>query len=272
MKHIRIISPASAINPQYVVDAQARLESWGYRVSIGAHALGQHGCFSGTKEERLADINEAFADPDVDIILCSRGGYGLQQIVDKIVLPTRPKEQWPLVVGFSDITVLHALMSINNVPSLHAPMCEPIATMPENSPTLVRLREALAEGVVAETNVIGGNLSVLYGLQGTPYSLNHMIDRCATPPTLLLEDIGEKQYHIDRMLNNLRMSGVFARINGVIIGQFTNCPDDPKMGCSLEETIRSYFVEYGYPIISDAPYGHEDLNIPIYLSCNRLRK
>jgi muramoyltetrapeptide carboxypeptidase len=69
MKHIRIISPASAINPQYVVDAQARLESWGYRVSIGAHALGQHGCFSGTKEERLADINEAFADPDVDIIL-----------------------------------------------------------------------------------------------------------------------------------------------------------------------------------------------------------
>lgn len=272
MKHIRIISPASAIREDYVTDAKARLESWGYRVSIGAHALGQHGRFSGTEAERLEDLNAAFADEEVDILLCSRGGYGLQQIVDKIVLPTREKEDWPLVVGFSDITVLHALMSINGVPSLHAPMCKAIATLPEDSPALQGLREALEEGVSSELNVIGGNLSVLYGLQGTPYSLNEMIDRCAEPPALLLEDIDEQHYHIDRMLHNLRMSGVLSRIRGVIVGHFTNCPDDPRMGCSLEETIKSHFAEYGYPIIFGAPYGHEDLNLPVYLSCNRLRK
>lgn len=273
MKHIRIISPSSAVKPDYVFGAQKRLESWGFRVSIAAHALGQYGRFSGTIDERLQDINEAFADPDIDIILCSRGGYGLQQLVSKIELPQRPKDRWPLVVGFSDITVLHALMSVNNVPSLHAPMCKAIATLPDDAPAIQELYIALTEGPTGATDIVGGNLSVLYGLQGTPYSLSNIIDHCSTPPVLLIEDIDEKHYHIDRMLQSMRLSGVFSRIQGVIVGQFTNCPDDPEMGCSLQETIKQAFSSRNYPIfIQDAPYGHEDINLPIFLSCNRLRK
>ena len=111
MKHIRIISPASAIDAQWINRAKARLEQWGFSVSVGEHAYGNIGRFSATDEQRVADLNQALADPTVDIILCSRGGYGLQRIIDQIELPMRPKSQWPLVVGFSDITALHSLPS-----------------------------------------------------------------------------------------------------------------------------------------------------------------
>ena len=271
MKHIRIISPAGVIEPNYVTKAKDRLESWGFRVSLGTHVFDQYGRFAGTVEKRLEDINAAFADATVDIILCSRGGYGLQQIVDKIVLPTRPKEKWPLVVGFSDVTILHALMSVNGVPSLHASMCKALATLADEDDALVRLRKALDTGkmwknaVSAGKPIVGGNLSVLYGLQGTPYSLNAIIDRCEIAPLLLIEDICERHYHIDRMLNNLRLSGVLNKVSGVIVGQFTDCDDDPKMGCTVQQTIAHILSGYDFPVIWDAPYGHVDGNEPILL-------
>lgn len=270
MKHIHLLSPSGAIEHRYITQAQSRLESWGYCVSVGTHALDAYGRFAGTPADRLADLNEAFADSSVDIILCSRGGYGLQQIIDRIVLPDRPISQWPLVVGFSDITALHALLSFHGVPSLHAPMCKALATLPDDAPALILLREALegkaCESVFCGRKIIGGNLSVLYGLQGTPYSLNAIIDQCAESPVLLIEDIGERHYHIDRMLNNLRISGVLSRLSGVIVGQFTDCDDDPKMGCTLRETLAHYLCQYDYPVVWDAPYGHEDDNRPIMLS------
>ena len=250
MKHIRIISPSGVMDPNWIQQAEHRLEKWGFRVSRGQHVSAIYGRFAGTIEQRLIDLNEAFADESVDIILCARGGYGLQQIVDKIVLPTRQKEKWPLVVGFSDITVLHALMNV-----------------------LLQMHEALEKGkninalkgtALQGRKVIGGNLSVLYGLQGTHYSLNAIIDRCEDAPVLLIEDIGERHYHIDRMLHNLRLSGVLSRLSGVIVGQFTDCEDDPKMGCTVKETIAQVLVEYNYPVIWDAPYGHVDGNQPLF--------
>lgn len=273
MKHIRIISPSGAIEPEYIRLAQTKLQEWGFRVSIGVHALDTYGRFAGMPNDRLSDINEAFADESVDIILCSRGGYGLQQIMDKIVLPVRPRSQWPLVVGFSDITALHTLMSLHGVPSLHASMCKALATLPDSAPTLSLIHEALdgkvcAPSVFKGRKIIGGNLSVLYGLQGTPYSLNAIIDRCEEPPVLLIEDICERHYHVDRMLNNLRLSGVLSRLSGVIVGYFTDCDDDPKMSCTLRETLENYLCQYDYPVVWDAPYGHEDDNRPIMFSMN----
>ena len=272
MKHIRIVSPSGVIEPDYIHHAKSRLESWGFRVSIGQHAFDVHGRFAGTAADRLSDLNEAFADSSIDVILCSRGGYGLQQIIDKIILPARPKEEWPLVVGFSDITVLHALMSVHGVPSLHASMCKALATLSDDSPALLLLKNALESGKTNDLSifkgrkVIGGNLSLLYGLQDTQYSLNAIIDRCEEPPVLLIEDICERHYHIDRMLNNLRLSGVLSRLGGVIVGQFTDCDDDPKMTCSLQETLRQLLATYDFPVVWDAPYGHIDENFPIFLS------
>ena len=288
MKHIRILSPASAVDSQWINQAKARLEQWGFCVSVAAHAYGHLGRFSATDEERLSDLNAAFADPTIDIILCSRGGYGLQRILDRIVLPNRPKDQWPLLVGFSDVTALHALLSLHGVPSLHANMCKDISLLPDDDASLLEERKLLTlsphsllpfslspstmqlsplnRSGEAKGPLIGGNLSVLYGLQGTPYELNKIIDQCSEPPILFIEDICERHYHIDRMLHNLRMSGVFERISGLLVGQFTDCADDSSMGCTLMESIRQVVEPYAFPVQFDYPSGHIASNYPLLLS------
>ena len=108
MTHIRIISPSGAIDPSYIDGATTRLRAWGYKVSEGAHARACWGRFAGTDEERLADIIEALHDPSVDMILCARGGYGLQRIIDRVPPITKP------IIGFSDITELHQLSAISH--------------------------------------------------------------------------------------------------------------------------------------------------------------
>lgn len=307
MKHIRILSPASAIDSQWIRRATARLEQWGFRVSVSEHAYGNIGRFSATDAQRVSDLNAALADPTVDIILCSRGGYGLQRIIDQVVLPNRPKHQWPLIVGYSDITALHNLLGLHGVPSLHANMCKDLSLLPDDDVALAAERDfltaaelpsclsltshllpltyhpsphhanipytihhmpssSLNRGGEVKGRLIGGNLSVLYGLQGTPYSLHHVIEQCAEPPILFIEDISENHYHIDRMLHNLRMSGVFEKIGGLVVGEFTDCPDDASMGCTLRESIRQVVEPYAFPVLFDYPSGHIDSNYPLLLS------
>ena len=156
-------------------------------------------------------------------------------------------------------------------------MCKALATLPEDAPQVLLLREAIEKGKEFQhfgmshfdkKKIIGGNLSVLYGLQGTPYSLNAIIDKLEEAPVLLIEDICERHYHIDRMLNNLRMSGILGRLSGVIVGQFTDCDDDKLMGCTVQESIHQALAGYDYPIMWNTPYGHVDENEPILFCGN----
>lgn len=273
--HIRIVSPSGAISPTLIDAAKQRLEAWGHIVDEGQYTRTSWGRFAATDEQRISDLNKAFADPQVDAILCARGGYGLQRILDRIQ-PT-PK----LVIGFSDITALHQLMHSIGVPSLHAIMCKHIATLPEESEALQSLHKALQECRVeseseseslecretplnrpgiARGTLIGGNLSVLYGLQGTPYGLTN-------PSILFIEDIAERHYHIDRMMQNLRLSGVLANLSGLIVGQFTDCEQDPGMHETIEETILRAVADYDYPVAFNFPAGHVDKNLPLWLGC-----
>ena len=275
--HIRIISPSGAIDPVYIDQAAARLRSWGHAVSEGAHARGHWGRFAGTDEERLADIVTALADPAVDAILCSRGGYGLQRIIDRVPNITKP------IIGFSDITALHQLSTISCQLSIHAVMCKHIATLPEDSEPIAALRrvlegETLSYSVAphplnrlgeARAPIFGGNLSVLYGLQGTPYDIRSILNYQLSiinyqKPLLLIEDIAERHYHIDRMMRNLKMSGVLARIGGLIVGQFSECEDDPGMNGTVYDTIKEAVVEYNYPVLFNAPFGHVEHNLPVW--------
>ncbi len=279
MKGIRIVAPSGAIDNTYIDQAAARLRAWGYTVSEGAHARGKWGRFAGTDDERAADLNEALADPGVDAILCARGGYGLQRIIDRIAPITKP------VIGFSDITALHQLSTINCQLSIHGIMCKHIATLPEDSEPIVALRKVLAGEAPEYTweshplnrvgeacaPLIGGNLSVLYGLQGTEYGLAPVISnvKCQMSnnqkPILLIEDIAERHYHIDRMVRNLRLSGVLAGLSGLIVGQFSDCEDDPSMGCTVYETIKEAVADYDYPVLFNAPVGHVERNLPLWL-------
>ena len=276
--HIRIISPSGVIDPSFIEGACARLRAWGYIVSESAHAREVCGRFAGTDEARLSDIVEALQDSSVDAILCARGGYGLQRIIDRIPPVTKP------IIGFSDITALHQLAALNHQPSLHSIMCKHIATLPEESEELFAFRRALAGEELcyrweshplnrfgeAEGLLIGGNLSVLYGLQGTRFGLQNtdrFADRIQTDlqkPILLIEDISERHYHVDRMMRNLRMSGVLAQLGGLIVGQFTDCEDDPLMGCSVYDTIKEVVADYDYPVLFNAPFGHVEHNMPLW--------
>ena len=271
--HLRIVSPSGAIDPVYIDQAVARLRAWGFKVSEGAHARDAWGRFAGTDEDRLADLAEAMADPEVDLILCSRGGYGLQRIIDRVPPVTKP------VLGFSDITALHQAAGLTAQPTLHGIMCKHIATLPEDSEPLLALRRALAGETLeyrwenhplnrpgdVSAPLIGGNLSVLYGLQGTPFSLLCGKGRSGISPVLLIEDIAERHYHIDRMMRNLRLSGVLANISGLIVGQFSDCEDDPLMHASVYETIKEAVADYDYPLIFNAPVGHVEHNLPLWL-------
>lgn len=267
--HIRIVSPSAAIDPKYIDQAQTVLQSWGHVVSIAPHAKGAYGGAAGTAEERLHDLNEAFADDTVDAILCSRGGYGLAQIIDKVV-PNPHK----LLIGFSDITCLHCLCGIHNIPSLHGIMAKHIARLPQDSKPIQALRNVLEGEDInytltagkfsrdGETEAIlrGGNLSVFYGLQRTPYQV---ID---TDSILFIEDIDEPHYHIDRMLQNLRMSGVMKNIKGFVVGQFSGCKDDERMSCTLAETFSHAVADFRYPVLTEFPAGHVDLNMPMFMN------
>lgn len=270
IKHIKIVSPSGVIDPSYIDGASERLRAWGYRVSEGAHARDAWGRFAGTDEDRLADLVQALGDPDVDAILCSRGGYGLQRIIDRLPAITKP------IIGFSDITALHQLSAISHQPSVHGIMCKHIATLPEESEPIQALRSVLAGEKPAYqwpnhplnrqgkgcAPIVGGNLSVLYGLQGTPYGLSKLSYQF---PILLIEDICERHYHIDRMIRNLRMSGVLAHLSGLIVGQFSECEEDPLMCQSIYETISEAVEGFDYPVVFDAPIGHVEKNMPLWL-------
>jgi muramoyltetrapeptide carboxypeptidase len=160
-------------------------------------------------------------------------------------------------------------------------MCKHLAELPEDSEPIRLWHQALQGEPLRYTlpqhplnragqvtgRLIGGNLSVLYGLQGTPYSLMSLLDADPeTPAILFLEDIAERHYHIDRMMQNLCMSGVLARISGLVVGQFSNCDDDPSMGCTVYETIRRATEGYGYPVLFDFPAGHVERNLPLRLN------
>ena len=159
-------------------------------------------------------------------------------------------------------------------------MCKHIATLPEDGEVLQALRAALRGETLdysmpahslnrfgeATAPIVGGNLSVLYGLQGTPYGLPEVSRQMPVAPILLIEDICERHYHIDRMMRNLRLSGVLANLSGLIVGQFSDCEDDSSMPAqTIQQTILEAVADYSYPILFDSPCGHVERNLPIWL-------
>lgn len=287
MKTIRIISPAGSIDASFISGAADKLQSLGFHVEIAPHALGQYGRFAARAALRAADTIDALTDESVGLVVCSRGGYGLQQILPMVDEGVRAKGyNGAPVWGFSDITELHQLLALCNAPSFHAPMCKPLATLAEDTAVmqtaLTALHgEALSYEVPAHPLnrvgkaggvVRGGNLAVLCGLMGTPYDLIHTIicDAQQGKQTILfIEDVGEEHYRIDRMLHQLKMAGVFGIISGLMVGQFADCQDDPRMGCTLIESIATCVSDEDYPVCFGLPMGHVDDNrvLPLGVDC-----
>lgn len=269
---IRIISPSGTIDPKYIDGAKKLLFRWGLHVTEGEFARSEYGRFGGTQEQRIADLQQALDDPNVRAILCSRGGYGLAQIIDKLDFTAFEKNpKW--LIGFSDITILHNVITNLGIASIHGIMTKHLTDLPKNSeqaeslkdillgkiPTYVLTNHHLNKLGRADGKLIGGNLSVLFGLRGSQYDLPYKNN------ILFIEEISEQPYHIDRMLQNLRFSGVLKQLSGLVVGQFSECDEDPLMKQSISEIILEAVKEYDFPVCFNFPAGHINYNLPLIL-------
>jgi muramoyltetrapeptide carboxypeptidase len=261
---VAIISPSYAIEEDKVEKAVKVLAEWGLKVRVGENALKKSGPFAGTDNERLSDLQDAINDNSVKAVFCSRGGYGLLRIIDKVDFsPLRKNPKW--FIGYSDITVLNLWLSeVCNIVSLHAEMPLHFSGSDRSSETFDTLRQALftrtlawkwkgeaLRGDNAEGELTGGNLSLLYSLMGTK----------AEPDTrgkiLFIEDAGEYYYSIDRMVTSLRLAGKLDNLAALITGGFSEMQDgETPWGKTVEETIFDIVKEYGYPVFTGCPAGH----------------
>lgn len=267
---IALVSPSSKVKHEYIDNAAARLRSWGYEVLIGEHAYGAHGNFAGTPAERLADLQEALVDPSIKAILCTRGGYGAVHLLESLS-PEAIRRHAKWLIGFSDISALHAAWLRAGVASLHAPMCKHIAEEAESQESTCYLRSVLEGRMPCYTipshplnragevraRVVGGNLAVLTGLLRTPY------DIFQEDTILFIEDVGERTYKVERMLYNLELCGVLPRLAGLIVGHFTDYNEDPGMCMTLYEAVHARVAHYSYPVCFNFPVGHVPQNHPM---------
>lgn len=264
-----IISPSGNTDVLYVEGAKNVLENWGLNVELSPFCCEKYGRFGGTVEQRLQDLQNAMDDEDVSLILCSRGGYGIIQLLDKLDFDKiRQYPKW--LVGYSDVTALHLTFLKNGIISLHAPMARHLTEEGSNSATSylkgflfsgelhyeIPPHPLNVNGVVAG-RLFGGNLAVLAGLVGTPY---FMIPENGI---LFIEDIAENPYKVDRMMWQLKLSGILIRIKGLVVGQFTDCEEDPLMDGTIYERIKNMVREYNYPVVFDFPVGHVRDNYPL---------
>jgi len=268
---IGIISPASAVDDDKLIQNGINyLEGLGYRTEIGNNVGKVRGYLAGTDEERVEDIHQMFNDKKVKAIFCLRGGYGSFRLLNKIdykLIKNNPK----ILVGFSEITALQmAFLHKANLITFAGPMLASnfsngisnyteenfwkIITSPKK-PGRIKLSENDSLSTVKTEisgKLIGGNLSVFTALLGTGY-LPEIKNKI-----LLLEEINEPPYKIDRMLNQLKLNKVFNSVNGILLGNFLDCieSDLKKKTLTLEGVLTDYFGDMQIPVIHSFPHGH----------------
>jgi muramoyltetrapeptide carboxypeptidase len=262
---IGIVCPSGFMPAANAETCIKTLESWGYKVKVGSTLGSQFNYFSGTDKQRLQDLQKMLNDGTVKAILCGRGGYGLSRIIDSLDFQKFKKSpKW--IIGFSDITVLHAhIFQHYQIATLHAPMAAAFNDGGYENEYIVSLKNALRGTTSSyqcaahtlnkngrgEGDLIGGNLSLIAHLIGShsSYKTRHKI--------LYLEDIGEYLYNIDRMMIQLERAEMFKHLKGLIIGGFTDMKDTTTpFGMDIYSIINSHVKEYKFPICFNFPVSH----------------
>lgn len=267
---IGIVCPSGYLPLEDTNTCVQLLQEWGFRVRMGKTVGNRFHSFAGTDEERRIDLQQMLDDPSIQAILCGRGGYGMSRIIDELDF-RRFKKNPKWIIGFSDITVLHAhLYGKLKLASLHASMARAFAEKDSNN--IKSLRAALSgkkssyRCLPHELNIqgeasgmlVGGNLSLLAHLAGTKTSLS------TKGALLFLEDVGEYIYNIDRMMVQLKRSGMLANLTGLVIGGFTESKDTKlPFGSTEEELIGEKVKEYGYPVCFGFPVSHGEQNLAL---------
>ncbi len=263
---IGIVAPAGAFDREIFRQGLNILESMGFQTRVPDEVYDKSGYLAGSDVQRARLVDQLFKDPDVQAIVCARGGFGclrMLPLVDFDIIRTHPK----IFVGYSDVTaLLAAIISRSGLVTFHGPMVTPLATAPEvtrrglmaaiasNTPLEVApnggvvLKAGLAKGPVT-----GGNLATLCHLLGTPFEAeykNHIV---------LLEDRGEAHYRIDRMLSQMKLAGCFDGIAGLMLGSFEDCGAMD----GIYQIFKEHFKDFQIPILAGFDVGHGKQNMTI---------
>lgn len=268
---IAIVCPAKKL-PSRIDSAIKIFEQWGLEVVLGNSVYAEHHQFAGSDELRASDIQTFLDDPEIKAIVAGRGGYGTIRIIDDLDF-TAFIENPKWIVGFSDITVLlsHIFASLSTQ-CIHAQM--PYTFDSATAESLISLKASLFGDELtykskstfqnrqgsAEGLLIGGNLTLLVMVQGSVSEMDY------TDKILFLEDVGEHEFSVDRMMRMLKRSGKLAKLKGLIVGAFNEIESEEiRFGSSIEEVIWEVVKEYDYPVCFGFPTGHIDDNMAMVL-------
>ena len=275
---IGITALAGYITVEEIQPAVILMESWGYKIKIGDTIGKKDFTFAGTDEERLNDFQKMLDDPKVKAIMCARGGYGVVRIIDKLKWEKfKAKPKW--IIGFSDITVLHAHINRHfGIATIHSKMCnsfpddwskaEPIQIETIESIQKALSGEEMKYSITPNANnrtgtadgvLIGGNLRTLETLAASTSDIQ------TAEKILFVEDTGEYMYSIDRMFWSLKRSGKLSQLRGLIIGGFKVKldSDTEDFGKTLEQIVLEKVKAYKYPVCFDFPVGHQKNNFAL---------
>lgn len=270
---IGIVAPARKVSPEEMANAIKAFNEWGLEVVLGKNLYGHDNQYSGTDEERAADLQQMLDDKSVKAIISARGGYGSVRIIDTLDF-TRFKKNPKWLIGYSDITLFHAHLHNMGFETLHATMPVNFKDNYNEQDSCEGLREAVfgkrlryhinahelnvkgnAEGVL-----VGGNLSIIYSLLGS------VSDVDCKDKILFIEDIGEYLYHIDRMMISLKRAGKLNKIKGLLVGGFTDMNDNTiPFGKTPEQIIYEHAKALGIPVCFNMPVGHTPVNMPLII-------
>jgi len=276
---VALVAPAYHIKPTQWEPVIPLLQSWGLQVETGNTLRLQDGVFAGSDPQRLEDLVSMLCNPQIKAIFCARGGYGSVRLLpdlERYSSAFNPK--W--LIGYSDVTVLASFM-VNRLrwQCIHGPMAIDLAGEQSvdgqkscdylrrllfgQMPSYTLPAHALNRCGNTTAPLVGGNLSVIFSLNATPYQWQ--TDGCI----LFIEDVGEKLYHLDRMMTNLRIGGQLAKLKGLLVGAMNGMHDsEPSFGKTAYEIIASHVENYDYPVAFNFPAGHDGVNFPLMIGAN----
>jgi muramoyltetrapeptide carboxypeptidase len=269
---IGIVCPAGFMPLEKVETCIKVLQEWGYKVRVGKTVGSQCNYFSAPDKERLDDLQQMLDDSEVQGILFARGGYGVGRIIDRINFKKLKKNpKW--LIGYSDITIFHShLFSRYKIASIHSPMAAAFNEEEYKNVYIQSLKKVLKgqklkyncpthnynrQGVVSG-ELVGGNLSLLAHLVGTPSDIN------TTGKILFIEDVGEYIYNADRMMYQLKRSGKLDKLAGLVIGSFSDMKDTTvPFGEDIYTAIKYLVEKFAFPVCFGFPVGHTRENYPL---------
>lgn len=271
-----IISPSGTVLNERIDGAANAIRQWGFTPVLGEHCRGEYHAYdvithSASLEHRLADLQWALGDSEVKAILCSRGGYGAVHLLEHLDLEALAKNpKW--IIGFSDISALHAAWHRAGVVSIHSPMAKHLTLhgidneISRNNFNIITGKGLPSYGVEphchnrlgsATATITGGNLAVVMSLLATPYNV------IKPGNILIIEDVAEQVYQVQRLFYHLKLAGILPRLAGLVVGQFTKHRGDES--AVMYDMIHDMVAPYDYPVAFNFPIGHIEHNVPIVL-------